>query len=76
LIDEQMFATVHCVSENLAAEAMQRVDELEGALGRLEFMRMVGPDVHNLAEQYRPMFFGVRQSIESWERIRLTREES
>jgi len=63
------------MGEDLAAEAMQRVDELEGALLRLEFMGMVGPDVHNLAEQYRPMFYGVRQSIESWERIRLTRED-
>jgi hypothetical protein len=64
------------MGEDLAADAMQRVDEFEGALRRLEFMGMVGPDVHNLAEQYQPMIFGVRQSIESWERIRLTREES
>jgi hypothetical protein len=36
---------------------------------------MVGPQVHNLAEQYRPMFFGVRQEIEGWERRRQAREE-
>jgi hypothetical protein len=27
---------------------------------------MVGPDVHNLAEQYQPMISGVRRSIDSW----------
>ena len=64
------------MGENLAAEAMQRVDDLEGSLRRLEFMGMVGPDVHNLAEQYQPMISGVRRSIDSWERTRLEREES
>lgn len=63
------------MGEELAINAMQRTDELEEALRRLEFMGMVGPDVHNLAEQYQPMFFGVRKSIESWEQIRLAREE-
>jgi hypothetical protein len=53
---------------------MQRVDDLEGALRRLEFMGMVGPDVHNLAEQYQPMISGVRRSIDSWERSRVARE--
>lgn len=62
------------MGEELATDAMHRTDELEEALRRLEFLGMVGPDVHNLAEQYQPMFFGVRKSIESWERIRAARE--
>jgi len=60
------------MGEDLAAEALRRVDELEGALRRLEFLGMVGPDVHNLAEQYQPMISGVRRSISTWERNRGT----
>jgi hypothetical protein len=62
------------MGEDLAANAFRCADELEEALRRLEFMGMVGPDVHNLAEQYQPMFFGVRKSIELWEQIRRARE--
>ena len=65
------------MGENLAAEAMQRLDELEAALKRLTYRAVTGPPVdHNLAEQRSGFFFGMRQEIAAWERSRLARQES
>jgi len=36
---------------------------------------MVGPQVHNLAEKFAPMFYGVRYQVEAWERSRLASDE-
>jgi hypothetical protein len=64
------------MGEDLASEALQRVDQLEAALRRLTFSGMVGPQVHNLAEKFAPMFYGVRYQVEAWERSRQGRTES
>ena len=60
---------------DLAAEALQRVADLEAALRRLRFTGMVGPEVHDLAEKFAPMFYGLRYQVEAWERSRQARTQ-
>jgi hypothetical protein len=65
------------MGENLAVEALQKVDELEAALRRLTYQAVTGPPVdHNLAEQRSGFFYGTRRDVEAWERARVAREGS
>jgi len=52
------------MSDNLAADALQRLDALEESLEPL-----------GLAEAHRPKFFAVRYQIEGSERARVARED-
>ena len=52
------------VGENLAGDALQRVDDLEAALEPL-----------GLAEAHRGKFYAVNYSVEGWERARLALEQ-